>query len=491
MLDLLLYRNNILELYIPETKDRMNALGQCDCGGACVESIGRKTSKLSAIEIPKETLGFKSIVLSNNIISIKINNLQFVLFNLYQGTLLILNNRGYRVLQELKQPIKIADFIRGNQSVPRTILQDFIFTLYIHGILIEEGQNSQIPQWAYNSDVLVSWLNLTNQCQLNCNYCYVDRTNEYMDKDTVKQILKSIFEKALSKKYKRIRLKYAGGESTLVPDILISSHLLAKHLAETYKLGLECTVLTNGIDIPEHLIDFSVTHKIKWAISLNNLCDHHASSVLFSFNKLQQCGLSPQVTITLTQENVKEFPKVVKLLLEKKIRFNINFYRQYKKHIGQGSLRPDNLELIRALRQAYRIIENDLPEYSLLSLLLDRVDLQAPHIYPCVAGYHYMAVNQNGGIVPCQMLVSQRQFEQPFYNPTVFEKPGYMGKCPWNYYCAGGCPVDAFHAFGHYDACSPYCQVYRTLAPEVLRLEALRVVKYGQPVEWDESQLNK
>ena len=51
--------------------------------------------------------------------------------------------------------------------------------------------------------------------------------------------------------------------------------------------------------------------------------------------------------------------------------------------------------------------------------------------------------------------------------------------CQWRYWCAGGCPLTAYHATGRYDAKSPNCAIYRALYPEVIRLEGLRLLKYA------------
>ncbi len=83
----------------------------------------------------------------------------------------------------------------------------------------------------------------------------------------------------------------------------------------------------------------------------------------------------------------------------------------------------------------------------------------------------------------------QFQFRN-FQNPTVFEKESCDENCPWRYFCAGGCPLESFHTYGRYDAASSYCEVYRALTPEVLRLEALRLLKYEKPMDWNSLEFN-
>jgi uncharacterized protein len=54
-------------------------------------------------------------------------------------------------------------------------------------------------------------------------------------------------------------------------------------------------------------------------------------------------------------------------------------------------------------------------------------------------------------------------------------------ECIWRYRCAGGCPRLTFQNTGRYDAKSPLCEVYQAILPEIVRLEALRLIRYAEP----------
>jgi uncharacterized protein len=63
-------------------------------------------------------------------------------------------------------------------------------------------------------------------------------------------------------------------------------------------------------------------------------------------------------------------------------------------------------------------------------------------------------------------------------NLGVHEKQGCRD-CDWRLWCAGGCAIATFRATGRYDIQSPNCGIYKALYPEALRLEGLRILKYG------------
>lgn len=51
--------------------------------------------------------------------------------------------------------------------------------------------------------------------------------------------------------------------------------------------------------------------------------------------------------------------------------------------------------------------------------------------------------------------------------------------CQWRYVCCEGCPLLTFNQKGRYDTSSLYCFVYKTLILEILKIEAMRLIKYG------------
>ena len=55
--------------------------------------------------------------------------------------------------------------------------------------------------------------------------------------------------------------------------------------------------------------------------------------------------------------------------------------------------------------EAYQVIENNLPKYSLLTSLIDKVNLATQHLRSCNAGRNYMAFDTIGNISKCHMLM--------------------------------------------------------------------------------------
>jgi uncharacterized protein len=146
------------------------------------------------------------------------------------------------------------------------------------------------------------------------------------------------------------------------------------------------------------------------------------------------------------------------------------------------------------LRAAFAVIEERLPKRSLIGALVDRSSFAGPHQRSCGAGHNYLVVDHKGGVARCQMEIERtvtNVFAQDplqeiqlhttgFQNLAVDEKEGCRD-CHWRYWCAGGCSLLTYRVTGRNDVKSPYCNVYKAIYPELLRLEGLRLLKWATP----------
>jgi uncharacterized protein len=123
---------------------------------------------------------------------------------------------------------------------------------------------------------------------------------------------------------------------------------------------------------------------------------------------------------------------------------------------------------------------------------VDRANLATAHSKTCGVGESYMVIDQHGGVAKCQMEIERpvtsvhaadplgiiRADTIGVRNLPVQEKAGCCD-CAWQLWCAGGCAVATFRATGRYDVQSPNCGIYTALYPAAVRLEGLRLLKYG------------
>ena len=366
--------------------------------------------------------------------------------------------------------------------------------------LLEPLSAATFPALTHPS-VLTAWLHVTNACNLSCRYCYLDQTPEFMDVATGRAALTAIIDAAIKHGFSRLKLKYAGGEPTLNFGVVRSLHEAAQSLVMSAGLALQAVMLTNGVNLTRDMLTFLRNSQVRLMISLDGLSAGHdaqrptadgLSSVVRvrqGIEKALEIGLKPHLSITITSLNVRDVGDVVDFALDHDLPFNLNFYRST---LHVADMRPSDEALIEAVRSVFDRIAARPPTHSLLGTLVDRLDLARPHQHACGAGRSYLVVDPKGRVARCHMMIGESVTDisardilagvytddHIFQNPPVDERPSCR-TCVWRYWCGGGCPLLSHRSTGDWEGRSPYCHVYYTLIPELLRLEGLCLVRHA------------
>lgn len=373
---------------------------------------------------------------------------------------------------------------------------------------LRDLQFLQPPGWTPNGQTrphaLAVWLHLTNSCNLRCTYCYIDKTGQAMDEETGRAAVEAVFRSAGRNGFQTVKLKYAGGEATLHFGLLMKLHEQAASLMQSTGIGLQEAMLSNGVALSKPMIDYMTGEDIRLMISLDGIGAAHDAQRLFAngrgssrqveraIDRAIALGLPPDLSITVTAANAEHLAAVVGFALERDLRFNLNFYRRTGTATSAGDLRAEDERIIAGVRAAFAVIEERLPRRRLIDSLLDRSAFNQPHEFACGAGRSLIVIDQAGGVARCQM-----EMERPlanvfvddpleviqlhnagFQSIPVGEKEGCK-ECSWRFWCAGGCPLLTYRTTGRSDIKSPYCNVYKALFPDLLRLEGLRLLKWG------------
>jgi len=351
---------------------------------------------------------------------------------------------------------------------------------------------------------LTAWLHLTEACNMACTYCYTPKTSRRMIAATAYSAVEALVHSARAHGYRKVKIKYAGGEPTLNFEVLQVAQKHSEFLTTQYGLGLDTVLLTNGLAIAENQMDFLIEHAIRVSVSLDALgsiqdgqrpqieAGSSFVSVTRTLDQLQARGIQPHISITLTRWNLPYLPELVSYLLERQLLFSFNFYRPTVNDWATDPLAFTADEALGSLNRAFDMLEQRLPKYSLLGSLSDRANLNAPHSKTCGVGENYMVIGTRGEVYKCQMdlgnsapvttlanddpLTCLRTDIQGTQNLRVEDKE--CKDCTWRYYCTGGCPRLTYQQTGRYDAKSPLCELYQEILPRIVRLEALRLMQF-------------
>ena len=367
--------------------------------------------------------------------------------------------------------------------------------LFLDGVLGTAEPVAAVPR-VRQPATLSAWLHITEACNLNCPYCYVHKSPTTMREDTGHRAVDKLVQVAAKHGYKALNLKYAGGEPTLSFPLVEAVHTHAAHAAAREGLALEGVILTNGVRVPDEMLDFLQGSRLRMMVSLDGGPAAHDrvrasrdgqstyAAVAGTVQRALRRGMQPTISITLTALTLDGAAEAVAFAMERDLPFHMNFYRECAAASERPSpLVPDLGQLVETVRRVFDLIAT-YPTYPLpLAGILDRTRLDIPHEMTCSAGRDYLAVNTRGQISACQMLLEDPWASLADDDPldairrsagSVFAAPAETSDChdcPWRAACAGGCPLmrdTPNHAH--------YCQAYQVLLPELVRLEAQRLI---------------
>jgi uncharacterized protein len=410
-----------------------------------------------------------------------------------------LNREAAGVLDAFEHPIRPRQAVRALPDLPPEEIGRAIGELVRAGLLRPAGGASPAPM---PQTTLSAWLHLTEDCNLSCPYCYADRGSRSMSDRVGQRAVDRLLQLAAEGGYARLKLKYAGGEPTLRFPLIRALHERAAGGAARAGLVLEEVILTNGVGLTGEMLAYAAEAGMRLMVSLDGGREAHDrlrampdgrstyAAVVDSVERAIEHGLRPNISITLTALNLDGFGGAAAFALARDLPFNLNFYRPCVAGPGgmlPASLVPDPERLVARVLEVLALVARR-PGYPWpLGGILDRVQIGVPHPYPCSAGRDYLAVDTQGRVAACQMLLANPWSDLRAADPlaavrakgeALFQR-GLEGTecqdCPWRTACAGGCPL--LRDTPLHDA---YCRVYRALLPQLIRLETKRLIAARQ-----------
>jgi uncharacterized protein len=425
------------------------------------------------------------------------------------GLVAVLDAEALTLLEGFRQPTTLAEASLALPQRSLASIEHGVRLLARADLLLPVGSGHQpLPRPpSRESQTLSAWLHVTNACNLACSYCYLQKSAEHMSSETGRGAVETVFRSAARYGYRGVHLKYAGGEASLRPQQVFALHDYATQLASEQHIRLSAYVMSNGVVLSQRFIEGLQQRQIGIMISLDGVGQHHDRQRPFrhgpgsfawvdrSISRLLAAGLVPHINVTVSRRNLAGLPALMEYLLERDLPFSLSYYRENECSASLTDLQFGTGEMIRAMRAAFAVIEQRLPKRRLLGSLIDRAHPTRPQSHTCGMGRHYLVIDQHGGISRCHAaneapvatiesldpLAAIRRRGQGLHAVPVEEKSGCRS-CLWRYWCSGGCPALTYRLTGRLDVQSPNCAIYQALFPEVLRLEALRLLKYVTPL---------
>lgn len=376
-----------------------------------------------------------------------------------------------------------------------TNTQDAMLKLYHLGVLTLDNVRT-ISQPTCRCETLAAWIHITNACNMHCDYCYLVKGDRGITESTAHAAVDAVIRSANANGFQKIALKYGGGEPTLMMQRLASLHAYALEQTARYGLQLSASLFTNGTKLSYEVLTGIQQLNIELVISLDTTVPSRrypdAAVVLQNIERALDLQLNPTISVTITPHTLDELTDTIAWLLERHLCFSLNLYRSSNHSLHLKPLSYDVECVIKKIQQAFSLIAQRLPAWSLTSGFFDRIDIAHPHQYTCAANRNYLAIDQDGAVSHCQMTLDDKVTTVLSEDPLalIMKRSDGLQNCPvdrredcymcaWRYWCGGGCAIENHELLGCYEASSPHCRIYQAIIPSIIYLEGMRLLHWN------------
>lgn len=323
---------------------------------------------------------------------------------------------------------------------------------------------------------------ITQQCNLRCGYCYIEKQGKRMSISVADKIVDFIFSTA---QYgDKINIGFFGGEPLLEFELLKQITLMIEAHPDFEPERVELTVVTNGTIFSEEIADFLKVHNIGFCVSYDGLPlahdifrkfqngDNSSSQVEDTISKALATLPSVLVNMVYHPQTVKYLPAAVQHLASlglRQIYINPDYSASWS--AKESALLPDIYAKIADSYIDYYLQDN--PHF--ISLIDGKVTVIMRGGYSadekCKMGGGEFAFTTEGYIYPCERLIGSggdgTHCIGHINNGLYIEKRGCVkiptesittecGNCGIKDYCMNWCGCSNYFSSKKYDHVSPF-----------------------------------
>lgn len=341
------------------------------------------------------------------------------------------------------------------------------------------------------------WFHITNECNLNCSYCYINKSAGCMPMDLAYSYIDSITAKCNPIEKNTINIRFAGGEPLLrINDI----KELVKYCNERYTdIHFTYNIITNGILLNDRNIDFLLNNRFMVGVSMDGPEQYHNLTrlnhsgfnsfklTLESVERAINARLPISILTTVSEVNLGGIVELTGILSDMNIPFRYSLERGLSEFPHLANKQED---LIQTFTECFSVMRTKMIEgKTRFNFQLNDIKFDKKHLRSCGAGNNTFAAGFDGQIGLCGMglekpigniqegnpydLVQKKSHNLMDY--TVDQVPE-CANCKWKYSCASGCPIQNYYLFGMYNHVSPYCKFLKAIMPAYLQMKAERLL---------------
>jgi uncharacterized protein len=364
----------------------------------------------------------------------------------------------------------------------------------------------------YKPETFSIWLHINNHCNLDCAYCFVDKSHAEMSDEVMDRAVEYLDNTVRARGIKNFTLKFAGGEPTLsVARMELFQDKLHRALADS-----GCTwhtaVLSNGTVMSERLIRFLQRPRTGLSISLDGYgATGHDIFRVFkesrrgswdiiekNISKALEHGVVPYILATISQESAKTLPELVRWIYRQGLKARFSVVRQpaslepysaFRHNATRDGIADEYSELVStmnaAFETAFRELEHESYDIDIRNALtICELHFDSPSFSSCCGiGVNHIVINEKGEVASCPMTVHRNtvaikpdvleSVQLTFAQHSPKDREKNEGKncldCKWFPVCVSGCPINNLAVNGRAYSVSPLNPFYEYVIPRYIR----------------------
>ena len=366
------------------------------------------------------------------------------------------------------------------------------------GELVEEMFNSQAivtrdyvpepvqdPPADFPLQTLV--MNLTNQCNLACTYCYEfgedkvatpEGKEKFMDFETAKTSVKLLLDQSAGRH--AVHITFFGGETLMNFPLLKNVVAYATEQAAAQGRTIDFSLTTNATLLTPAIIEFLSENRIGVTVSMDGPPELHDKLRVFANGRGSYDIIAPRVRALIQGHRTR--PITARVTLTNGVTDVVRIFRHLKQDLGFHEVgfapvttSPDRLYAINekgmdGVLEQFHVLANEWLEYALRGEMhgFSNVSDTIAELYqgvnkshPCGAALGLIGVGPSGDIAPCHRFVDSdthalgnvntgidREKQQAFLERGHIKGKYDCHSCFARPLCAGGCHHEAFVRYG-------------------------------------------
>jgi uncharacterized protein len=330
-------------------------------------------------------------------------------------------------------------------------------------------------------------MNLTNQCNLSCTYCYEfgedkvatpEGKEKFMDFETAKTSVKMLLDQSAGRQ--AVHITFFGGETLMNFPLLKNVVAYANEQAAAQGRTIDFSLTTNATLLTPAIIEFLSENGIGVTVSMDGPPELHDKLRVFANGRGSYDIIAPRVKALIQGHRTR--PITARVTLTNGVTDVVRIFRHLKQDLGFHEVgfapvttSPDRLYAIGekgmdGVLEQFHVLAKEWLEYALRGEMhgFSNVSDTIAELYqgvnkshPCGAALGLVGVGPSGDIAPCHRFVDSDTHALGNVNTGIDreKQKAFLdrGHIRWKYdchscfarpLCAGGCHHEAFVRYG-------------------------------------------